>query len=113
MSALDILTKARELIADPARWTQGALARTTNRETVSPYDNSAICWCLVGACSRASATDEASDDFGPALAALEDACVAAGGGASIPSFNDQPGRTHAQVLAVLDAATESLKGPRP
>lgn len=109
MTALDILARTRDLLPTPAQWTQGAMARDAEGKPVRPDAPAAACWSLFGALLCASSSDS-DDDYERARAALSDGCTAAGGGASLPTFNDRPGRTHAQVLGAIDAAIESLKG---
>ena len=38
----------QELFADESRWTTGTLARDANGKHVSPEEESATCYCLVG-----------------------------------------------------------------
>ena len=49
-----VLINARALIADPARWTRGALACTAEDQPVAWYDPSATKWCAQGAIYRAA-----------------------------------------------------------
>jgi hypothetical protein len=94
---LRTLRKARELLADPARWTRNALARAVTPEhnlSCSPRDPTATCWCLRGALHKVAPDRDAAwrAEYYLEVAAAAD----------IASFNDTA--THAQVLAVLDEA---------
>jgi hypothetical protein len=48
-----ILTRVRAILAEPSRWTRGALARTLLEEPVLPLSESAWRWSLTGALARA------------------------------------------------------------
>lgn len=47
--ALEKLKEVRELLGDESRWTRRTMARDRVGESVSPVDDTAVCWCLVGA----------------------------------------------------------------
>jgi hypothetical protein len=49
---------AIELISDPKRWTQHAVARDRFGFEVSPVDSYACKWCLIGAMRKCGATSE-------------------------------------------------------
>ena len=49
-----VLINARALIADPAHWTRGTIARTANGRKVEWHDQSATKWCAMGAMYRAA-----------------------------------------------------------
>lgn len=88
------LITARALIASPENWCQGKLFARKDGTTCLFSDN-ADCFCALGACIRAGAPDAA-------LAACLPACWHG----RLTKFNDYPGRTHAEVLAVFDKAIE-------
>jgi len=48
-TAKDILVCARDLISDPARWTQGRFARKEDGNEVNPTDPAACKFCAYGA----------------------------------------------------------------
>lgn len=54
MTALEILTQARELLSNKARWTQGVYARNEEGKEVMSVDKDALCWCAIGAIKKAS-----------------------------------------------------------
>ena len=59
-----IVTRARQLISDPARWTRGELAKRKNGLPIEPSDPEAYRFCAIGALTRA-----ASDLTGDIVAA--------------------------------------------
>jgi hypothetical protein len=50
---LTILTRAQELLAEPARWTRGALARSFTHTSVLPASELAWSWSAAGGFARA------------------------------------------------------------
>jgi hypothetical protein len=109
----DILIRARELIADPAHWTQHYY--TGDGPIDAPETK---CFCLVGAVDRAVIEkrgwlDRFSDD-NFAIAAVEDSSEGAAAikhlqaqltdFVLVSDFNDS--HTHAEVLQLLDRAIE-------
>lgn len=89
MDTLTVLTEARKLIATPDKWRQGL--PTLDRPGTRP--------CCVGqAIERAAGHD-------PTLARTAYAAVEKHiGCSSLVCWQDEPGRTHLEVLAALDAA---------
>jgi len=102
VTTLEILVKARELIAEPERWTQGAFARDEHgfSRYVCPGEFDYTCYCASGALRAAGGYTTH-----PAYNAIHT------GGPAVCVWNDAPGRTHAEVLAAFDAAiaTERAK----
>ena len=96
-TTLEILTQARELLSDPARWTQGVLAQCADGATTCPNDPDAVCWCFHGALYRAAGIAEYRKDSARRAYALLRQHL---GGELLSTFNDT--HTHAQVLAALD-----------
>lgn len=84
------LRAARELIARPGTWTQGYYARNARGQNVQVTSKNAVCWCLVGAVERVGGGD------------LEIEMLALAIDDSPPDWQDEPCRTHAEVLDVLD-----------
>lgn len=97
----EALTEARELL-DKKGWTQGAYARDANGDEVLYYSKDACKFCARGALFKACGNDalyllasDALDKFIPnALTVI---------------WNDDPGRTKEDVLAVFTAAIEASK----
>lgn len=100
-TALEILTAARELITDPAHWTQEVYAKNAKGRQVSPLSRSAVCFCSVGALDRIVSRRSKSDWGVEAFNALVNELVKKGH-QGIAGFNDT--HTHAEVLALFDAA---------
>ena len=48
-SAAACLRAAADMLAEPHRWTQGAMARDAKAHPVGPTDPNAVRWCLSGA----------------------------------------------------------------
>jgi hypothetical protein len=94
VTALEILTKARELIATPDKWTQGLWKKPD-----------AECYCLWGAVYRAAGGDATSREPPGFTLAWRLVTKQVNGGAI--TYNDLPSTTHADVLALLDRAIAS------
>lgn len=91
------LRAARKLIADPSKWTKGWFARDAKGVMASLDDPQAVCFCAIGAIAATSATDSET------VQALTRQAMARGF-ASVPDFNDHETTSHADVLALFDAA---------
>jgi hypothetical protein len=98
MTPLETLKAARDLISDPARWTQGAFARDATGAKSRLYLEQAVCFCAVGAIRRVYVPPVA---IGSLLKQLPKDCQTLG------HFNDT--HTHAEVLALFDAAIAELE----
>lgn len=103
MSALKILTDARELLSVPERWTQGWFAKDIDGHDVSYGSPKACRWCLSGALGNVDPLGDALASF----AASELLDLALGRGVSCGYFvewQDASDRTHGEVLQLLDKA---------
>ncbi|QDH83498.1 hypothetical protein [Achromobacter phage Motura] len=105
-STLEHLKAARAVLAEPINWHQGDFAAHRAEDgTITPTDSEHLqgrapnCWCILGALRK---TDKY--DNGEADQALRAAMFELFGTRKIVAFNDQPGRTHKDVLAVFDRA---------
>lgn len=98
-----VLTKARELIADPDNWTQGEYARDARWRSVNPLHPEAVRWCAWGAMCRAKNTLAVDYDMGAfgRLAPRGGSILSA-----LMNFNDNS--THAEVLDLFDTAIGSV-----
>ena len=102
MKTSEILIKARDLIADPARWTQGTAARDANQEITEPESEGAVCWCSMGAVMKVEGfanyirRERAYDELCDAADALDSAS------AGLSDYNDT--HTHAEVMTMFDTA---------
>lgn len=107
MTALEILRRARERILVPAKWTQRAYALNAAGMSVYGHSPDAVRWCAVGAIrAEAPAWHPQSS---AAMGALNGAAFRTEG-MGVMSLNDLG--THAQVIAVFDAAIRSLEEPK-
>lgn len=113
MKTSEILTKARELIDSPDKWTQRFYARNENNAAVTVNDDSAVCFCSIGAVHRAAGTDPIGSIHSPrittsAIVALGQQTGESLGGHSMFArkavllFNDNS--NHDAVLAMFDRA---------
>jgi hypothetical protein len=86
MTAIEVLRAARELIATPDTWIQNAHSRVVAGRP---------CYCLFGAVDAVQPLLVSDAPAWKALKLIEPRPV---------HFNDSPTTTHADVLALLDAA---------
>ena len=101
-----ILINARALIADPAHWSSGMLARAADGGHVDPCDPSATNWCAVGAIHRAAY--DLVGDRDQAIRIGNDVaktiCPRRWFFGGVEAINDIRG--HAAVLSVFDQALQ-------
>lgn len=111
MSVQSILTKARELISDPAHWTQGEMARNSRGKQEAACSGAAVKWCALGAIIRMADEPLVEKRTIIALTRLLRGSIANYG--SIADYNDT--HSHSEVLALLDAAIASFtaQGDQP
>ena len=114
---VEVLERAIILLSKEDAWTKGTMAKNPIGHNVQPYDQSASCFCTLGALERAARGIIQPEDIG-AFYAKEDAMnaeVAAAnfvsdvlfgrrGVYSIPGFNDAWDTTHEEVISVLHQA---------
>lgn len=93
MNAREVLIRARALIAEPGTWTQGVDRRMIVRVN-APGDG--LARCANGAIS--DATDDLDAQRAARLRLIAEIAT------FIPYWNDEPGRTQRQVLAMFDRA---------
>ena len=108
MTPLYILEGVKALLASPMNWTQRSMSREESGMSVHPTNATATCWCLSGAIVHL--TGGIDENWRDACWALSNA-IAPGYayGVSIPAWNDVPGRTYDEVMAVVDRAIEHEK----
>jgi hypothetical protein len=105
MTTLDVLKAARALISDPARWTQNVMARDADGgQYTFGCAPQTVSWCALGALQHI--TGKASTNG--ALDALDTQLPIY---ITIDYFNDT--HTHAEVLALFDAAIARLEREAP
>ena len=95
LKASEVLDRAADLIEPEGRWTQGCLARTADGDPVLERNRKAVCWCLVGSIHRAAENEETAYRTRDWLFAHFD------DGWTEASWNDDPTRTQAEVVAKL------------
>ena len=100
-TAAAVLTKARDLISDERRWCKGTLARGWFDVPVPVQSRFARRFCAMGAIERAGR--ELGFPTENACSALEWQTIR-----TIPYWNDARRRTHAEIVAALDAAIATL-----
>jgi hypothetical protein len=102
--AVEVLRAVRELLAESEAWCQGAWARDGRGRPVGSTRANAVAWCLVGALAKVR---DPSSRGRKRLVEMLDEMLDEMFPVSLPAWNDAPGRTHAEVLALLDAAISS------
>lgn len=95
------LAQVRELLAEPARWTRFEPARDDAGQAVSALSAEAYSWCLAFAIDRVFGLNVC--DFNATAVAVDDLLDEVAG-MQVVIWNDAPGRTHAEVLELLDRA---------
>jgi hypothetical protein len=63
MTPLETLKAARQLISDPAKWTQGEFARDVDGNEVKAWSEDATCFCAYGAIQRVTEREDSEADF--------------------------------------------------
>jgi len=58
LTTLQLLKDARDLISDPAKWTQGSFAKDEQGNIVDAMDSTAVRWCMMGALCHCPARNE-------------------------------------------------------
>lgn len=108
METIEVLRGVRELLADPARWTQHNSAKNQDGCGVSPSDPSACSFCLLAAILRQTNHPGAQNAYFRAQDEIR-ATVKPLGFGSVMFFNDDADTTHEMVLAVLDTTIKKLE----
>lgn len=84
-----------------AGWCQGAFARNSEDRTVSPYDDTAVSFCVVGATQAVLRHFHAENLV---LIELWYELCRTNNRVGLAHFNDAPGRTKEDILALIDGA---------
>jgi len=86
--------KIQELFSnDRSRWTKEVCARDINGAEVNFYDDSAVCWCLLGASAKCYGIDFEYDIYNKITAKV---------GCDVSDWNDAPGRTFEEVKDLVE-----------
>lgn len=105
-----IIRRAREIITPRDAWTQGEEARNIKGEPTLANEPDAVCYCMLGALSKASNEIEGCSwqGFALACAVLERQIHISQHDVSkchtLQRFNDNPFCTHDAVLGIMDKA---------
>lgn len=101
-TALAILQAARKLLSKEERWTRGGLARDSDGVIVEPQAKEAVCWCAMGAVhkQRGPSRSEAAAE----RRLFETMPETYRNGGYLGQYNDDPNRTHPDLLAWIDRA---------
>lgn len=108
MSVVENLRKVRAKLEQG--WTQGWFARDVNGDITWPRAENATCWCVYGACSVVT---DAFAHENNVRDAIERALLGMTGSRLVDCWNDAPGRTQAEVLALVDRAIELASKETP
>jgi hypothetical protein len=105
MKDSELFAGMRELLADPKRWTKGEAARNASGYFTPPFEREAVCWCLLGAAAKVVGSDSIFKDVFNTVSCYMQ--VTNTSYTFTHAWNDADERTHADVLAFLDAAHEA------
>lgn len=98
-----VLLRAREIIADPKRWTRGAIARDRRSTDCAMSDSNAVRFCAYGALERAAFELRSDTPWAIATASR----IGSGIHKDLTDVNDGPGGRKA-VLALFDQALQEV-----
>lgn len=113
MNAVELITKAADLI-ETKGWTQGCNARNAAGERVYVDTPDAACFCVYGAlakCVEQELLGQLNDIAAAELSkyvSREFGELDGRSGQNIVNYNDTPGRTKEEVLAVMRAVAKEL-----
>lgn len=113
-SVADVLNYAANLVAEPGGWMQGGFANNAKGLGVDAADAEATCFCAVGAVIAARARLEAHNLDTTTDLVFYARRVAQPGVADhlldpLSEWNDNPGRTQDEVVALLRKAAEAAQ----
>ena len=106
---LEILKRTKEILTPDGVWIQRGYSWESPSVAVSVPVPQAMCFCVLGAMDRAHWELEPTDEESPfgggpeAISALDLHIPLQ---MSLPEWNDRPGRTKEEVLALLDTAID-------
>jgi hypothetical protein len=97
------LRAVRERLTPPEAWIKNAYARDAKRNEVSIDSTKAVCWCLMAAIILDDVPNKEYEALSKEISKRN------GRAATIPTFNDDPNITHADILEVLDQAIKEAE----
>ena len=112
MNAKEILVAARKLIEKEENWTKGGYARNSKGLLVADCTGpEAVCWCALGALRNVTKTGPLDYSVGAgarfeAIVKLLELIPRYDG---LAEWQDEPERTHAEVLALFDKAISNCE----
>lgn len=103
MKPSEILSAAADLIEPEGAWTQGANARLRNAlgQPTGASDPKAACWCAFGAMLRKTSAPSLNPFY--AATGYAEKVI---DGVNLRCWNDEKGRTQAEVVSALRKAAE-------
>ncbi len=105
MTPQEVCRAAAELLEPEGRWTQDAYARDSRGSSaVERLSPTAVCWCIAGGIDRSIGAIGTVAGLEARKLVARVLNLSAGYGAAL--WNDTPGRTQAEVVAVLRRAAE-------
>lgn len=103
-TSVDILRQARALISPPGAWCQAAFARGKSGRAVRPDSPNAVSFCLLGAFRRVQGFGLPMEGAARRLLRAQIPADQQREEGDLGLWNDAPGRTQAEVLALFDLA---------
>lgn len=114
----ELLTRVRTRLTPDGAWTQHDFASTLDGLSIRVTSPLAVCWCIEGAVGAELGPVPSQDDVRAmegrhglhvaALVALTETLGLRDSGLTLAGWNDAPGRTHADILGVLDLTIARL-----
>lgn len=105
---LPVLEKARELIARPGGWTQGAGARNAYGVMVNTGADEAVCFCAWGALRHIAGDSIRNTNTGQVRCEAY-RLLGHPDPSELAEWNDAPGRTQEEVVAAFARAIATVR----
>ena len=108
LSVSEVLSRAADLLEKPGAWTQWAYGRDIFgdvEEDGSEMPTDPVCFCVQGAIGQVMGERPYGAPIYPVIGALADHLGVPA--VDVPVWNDAPGRTQAEVVSALRAASEA------
>lgn len=104
----ETLTEARDLITDPAKWTQHSYAKDVDGRPTYSNSEAAVCWCSLGALQKVIYGEDRPGERSTPPLHLYSHLKESMDCEHIGAFNDKS--SHEEVLAAFDRAIEGCEG---